>query len=140
MELTNKPTDPGRFKTIYRVENPDLPIDKDFKPKLVFTIKPTPLMNDMLLEGITVPHEPPYTDQELAHMVQHKRPMTPEQVRDFYEAKRASGELRVVKRIPRSEAKQHVLLCNEQMYDAMDAHFEDYIDFCPGCGASIVDT
>jgi hypothetical protein len=63
-----------------------------------------------------------------------------DEVRDFYEAKRASGELRVVKRIPRSEAKQHVLLCNEQMYDAMDAHFEDYIDFCPGCGASIVDT
>lgn len=56
----------------------------------------------------------------------------------LYEAKLCRGELRVVKKIPRSQAKQHVLLCSEHMYDAMDAHFEDYIDFCPGCGAAIV--
>ena len=59
-------------------------------------------------------------------------------IRDFYEAKITSGELRVVKTIPRSEARDHVLNCHEDMASAMDTGFANYILFCPGCGAQIV--
>ena len=59
-------------------------------------------------------------------------------VRDFYESKITSGELRVVKTIPRSEARDHVLNCHEDMASAMDTGFANYILFCPGCGAQIV--
>lgn len=59
------------------------------------------------------------------------------EIRDFYESKITSGELRVVKTIPRSEAKDHVLECHDDMGTAMDTGFAHYILFCPGCGAKI---
>lgn len=55
-------------------------------------------------------------------------------VRDFYEAKIASGELRVVKTI---DDDMH-----EHMFDCCGIHIigdmTDSIQFCPGCGARIV--
>lgn len=64
---------------------------------------------------------------------------TGKKVRDFYEDKITKGELMVVKTIPRSECKEHVLNCKEGMYEAMDTYFYNYIDHCPGCGAKITE-
>jgi hypothetical protein len=63
-----------------------------------------------------------------------------EKIRDFYEDLIAKGELTKSKpSIPRGEAKEHVLNCAENMYEAMDTYFYNYILFCPGCGAKIIE-
>jgi len=121
----------NKFKTIHHVENPDLPMDKDLKPDIAFTIKPTE-HNPLLRSLVKTASHWPYPEQ----------PISPEDVRDFYEAKLTSGELRVVKKATIIEHSADLSECSEchHKYEGYRETMPDppaVGEFCR-CGAQIV--
>lgn len=63
-------------------------------------------------------------------------------LRMLVHAKITSGELRVVKSIPRDQFLRHVTNDCPVDYDMLsflDTGFQNILDFCPGCGAQIVE-
>jgi len=125
----------NRFKRIHHVENPDLPMDKDLKPDIAFTIKPTehnPLLSEEEFANCGLDCSDPLLFESGARWAD-------EQIR----AKLTSGELRVVKPVVR--------ILEHMEADEMGAewpiytheggcfpYFDEDAKFCPGCGSSIL--
>ena len=57
-------------------------------------------------------------------------------VRDWYEAKIASGELMVVKTVKRSELNDHIRTVHDISWDAAGSKWTTH---CAGCGAKIIE-
>ena len=93
--------------------------------------KPTeraPMLSDMAMASV----RDTWCDNGQTHPL--KRSMSPLEVRDFYEAKITSEELRVVKKAKEVWAGNgHYKGCS-----GCGFHFPMKANFCPGCGAQIV--
>ena len=86
--------------------------------------------NDKQANGYTV------TFQGVQQPVTHDVELTgADEIRDFYEAKIASGELMVVKTIKRSELNEHIRTVHDISWDAAGSK---WVTHCAGCGAKII--